>query len=381
MAITKLTKLVAFLAIMSSAVSDAAADDWWEPLICPKSDPNAVGGSRETARKVELGDLFFALDAVTDTYADLDSEGDLPPPMPTERLAPNCQWVELSGYFRPVRYHDYRGQLLADVADHYFSPYFVGLYATHFWIQNWADPKTISHDLHNRNVKLRGRVYDQCVAQMQYDRARGELGYRFGGPCHYGENTGMILVDVEVVEVASVQKLIAFEPDLSDVLDEPLAFAKLLRHPDFRDDYQPLGMVESLPLEAIDVVTSWIAGVQEGVEAAIAVEALREDRVDKRFRERIRQQYDHPDGRLGYLNAIDSFAELDPQSADIAFLGLESFDPQSANEGDYLWSGFGCVTLTSPAKWPVSSMDAAYAVGPFACIDIRYGRGGWAGGN
>ncbi len=249
----------------------ARADEapWWEPLICPEFNPRSPGGLRETARIVDLEELFTELDAVEDTHASFDYDEELPPPFPRERLGPNCEWAEFEGYFRPVRYHNFRGQMLYDVADHYLAGGPIGLRTAHFWVENWADQSVISHAQHNHRIRIKARVYDQCLAQMQNDLQRKELGLRFGGAYHYGENTGMILTNVEVIAVLSPDKVIAELPDLSDVLGRPAKIVKLNYPPAFDSNYEPLQLIEGLPSGASTVVRNWMRRIKSGPKAMI----------------------------------------------------------------------------------------------------------------
>lgn len=348
---------------------------WWEPLVCAGIDPDSPGGSPDAARSVDLAELFSQLDSVADTYENykyIDDDA-LPPPLPTDALAPNCHWVEFEGYFRPVRYHSFRGQMVYDVDAHYLTGGYIGLMTAHFWVQNWIDPNVISHDLHNRRIRIRARVYDQCLAEMQYDRQRKELGFRFGGACHYGENTGMILTDAEVVEVLSPGKVIAQEPDLSDVLGRPANIAKLTYPPVTDWEYEPLITIEDLPQDALEVVRDWLAEVQAGVEAAIVAEKSRKTSISEDWRlEHIRKLYAHPDGRYGYLNAQPNFASVDPDKVAIKFFSHQPFGEWS--EAPRQWYGYGCVALSPDVKWPVAEIDADHSIDSFVCKSVSLWR-------
>lgn len=345
---------------------------WWEPLICPQIDPQSSGGSPKTARKVTLASLFFELDEIANTYADLGFREELPPPLPKETLTPNCQWVEFEGYFRPVRYHNFRGQMLADITDHYLAGGYIGLRAVHFWVQNWADQSVISHALYNRRIRIKARVYDQCLAEMQYDRQRKEPGLRFGGACHYGENTGMILTDVEIVSVISPAQIIARKPDLSDVLKRPITIEKLTYPPVYSGEYEPLRPIDDLPADASKTFRQWLRQVKSGPEAMIRKEKERHRSFSDSRVKKVRERFDHPDGRYGYLNAQPGFASLDPDQVPIKFLATKPFGEWS--DTPLKWSGFGCVALTPEVHWPVAAIDAKHAVSTFACTEISLWR-------
>lgn len=370
---------VIFTVLLIGAEGLAAEEPpWWEPLICPEIEPNAPGGSREMARKVELGDFFIELDAVADTYENFNFDEELPPPLSKETLAPNCQWVEFEGYFRPVRYHSYRGQMLADVDDHYLAGGPVGMFAPHFWVQDWNDPSVTSHALHNRRLRIKARVYDQCLAILQYDRQRKEQGFRFGGACHYGENTGMILTEVEVVEVLSPEKVIARLPDLSDVLGDPYKIAKL-RYPPVNQEFEPLIPVDGLPPDASRLVRDWLQRVQSGPEAEILREKERETSISEEWRlTQIRELYAHPDGRFGYLSTLGGFASLDPDKAQIKFLATKPFGEWA--DAPRRWHGYGCIGISPAVSWPVAEIDARDSIATFACTEISLWRDEWHGG-
>ena len=363
--------VAAFITILLSGVGGFAVAEetpWWEPLVCAEIDPNVPGGSPETARAVDLAELFTQLDAVADTYGNFKYNEELPPPLPKEALTPNCQWVEFEGYFRPVRYHSFRGQMLNEVADHYLAGGPIGLRSSHFWVENWKDQSVVSHALHNRRIRIKARVYDECLAQMQYDRKREEVGFRIGGPCHYGENTGMILTDVEVVDVLSPDKVIARLPDLSDVLGRPAKIAKLTYPPPYDSEYEPLHLVEGLPPGASKVVREWMRRIKSGPEAMIRSEKEQRTSVDDRRTMQIREYFKHPDGRYGYLNAQPGFASLDPDHAKISFFATKPYGEWS--DAPRSWGGFGCVALSPVVNWPVAAIDAKHSISSFACAEI-----------
>lgn len=348
---------------------------WWEPLVCVEIDSNASGGSPETARAADLAELFAQLDAVADTHDNFNYDIDdaLPLPLPKDSLAPNCHWVEIEGYFRPVRYHSFRGQMVYDVNDHYLAGGYHGLRVAHFWVENWNNPNVISHDLHNRRIRIRARVYDQCLAIMQYDRQRKELGFRFGSACHYGENTGMILTDAEVVEVLSPDKLFARKPDLSDVLGRSANIAKLTYPPGSGSEFKPLIPIDDLPLGASKVVRDWLRRVQAGPEAAIRKEKGRDTSISEEWRlELIHELYAHPDGRYGYLNAQPSFAAIDPDTVTVKFFSHQPYGEWS--DAPRSWHGYGCVALSSTVKWPVAAIDAKHSIDTFVCNEVSLWR-------
>ncbi|NHK26294.1 hypothetical protein FF098_000060 [Parvularcula flava] len=372
--------LTAFL-IMLSGTAVAEEPAWWEPLVCAEIEPDAPAGSRETARKVDLTDLFTDIDAVADTYDNLNYGRDdaLPPPLPKETLSPNCQWVELEGYFRPIRYHDYRGQMLSDVRDHYLGGSPIGMLIPHFWVFNWAEDNISSHELHNRRLRIRARVHDQCLAILQYDRQQKENLFRFGGACHYGENTGMILTDVEVIEVLSPEKIIASRPDLSDVL-EMSADDAALRYPSANQKkFQPLHTVEGLPDAAFTLVRGWIRRVQLGAGAAIQKEQEDDRDVSEERLADLRELYAHPDGAYGYMNAKSGFAKLNPETAKITFIATRPFGEWT--DAPRKWVGYGCVALSPDVRWPVAEIDASEAIATFACTEVSFWENGeWEGG-
>ncbi len=345
----------------------ASEAPWWESLVCGKIDQKSPGGSPETARTVELAELFAELDAVADTYDNLNYDEELPPPLPKEALAPNCQWVEFEGFFRPLRYRGFRGQILYDVADHYLAGHPIGLRTAHFWVQNWSDQNVVSHALHNRRIRIRARVYDQCLAEMQHDRYRKEIALRIGGACHYGENTGMILTDVEVVDVLSPDKVIARLSDLSDVLGRPAKIVQLT-YPPNHSDYAPLQLVEGMPPDASKVVREWMRRIKSGPEAMIKNEDDSRGSVDEWRATQIREYFKHPDGRYGYLNSQPGFASLDPDQVKIRFFATKPFGEW--DDAPLKWIGFGCVALSPLVNWPVAPIDATYSISTFACAEI-----------
>ncbi|WP_306250201.1 hypothetical protein [Parvularcula sp. IMCC14364] len=370
-----LTAIVIALVFGIGSFAIAEEAPWWEPLVCPEINPKASGGSPETARRVELVDLFAELDAVADAYDNFNFDEELPPPLPKETLGPNCEWVEFEGYFKPVRYQNFRGQMLNDVADHYLAGGPIGLSSSHFWVENWGDQSIVSHALHNRRIRIKARVYDQCLAVMQYDRQRKELGFRFGGACHYGENTGMILTDVEVVDVLSQNKVIAQLPDLSDVLGRPAKIAKLTYPPVHDSENEPLQLVEGLPSGASEVVREWMRRIKSGPEAMIRNEQKRGQYFNDRREKQIREYFEHPDGRYGFLNAQPGFALLDPDEVTIKFFATKPFG--ESRDAQRNWNGFGCIALSPKVNWPVAAIDAEHSISTFACAEIHLWDDEW----
>ena len=213
---------------------------------------------------------------------------------------------------------------------------------------------------------------------MQYDRQRSELGYRIGGACHYGENSGMILTDAEVVEVLSSDKIIARLPDLSDILEDPIDVAQL-RYPPFdQPKFEPLFPVEGAPLEATVLVRESLRRVQAGFQAALQREKGTEGAISDRDRIRLVELYGHPDGRLGYLNSQAEFSLLDPDKTKVTFISNMSVRERS--NAPLEWSGFGCVALSPEVRWPVAPLDAENSIADFACASVRVWDGEWRGG-
>ncbi|NRA31490.1 MAG: hypothetical protein HRU11_14660 [Parvularculaceae bacterium] len=365
---------VLILVVAFVLVSPALADAWWEREVCSEPSGLAMAG-RDEARSVKLDDLFRELDGVADTYADfaVPLEGPLPPPIPAEELGPNCTWVQFEGYFRIVSYHDYRGILTEDAASFYLEGSPIGKRLPHFWVANWADNEQ-RWDFQARRVVVSGRVYDECLAILQFDRREGERGLRFGGPCHYGESAGMILTDVRIVEILDALPDIARDKTLSDVLDgETYDDAVRLMPPSWLRPQDFLVPASSLPDVVIERARTVLNANQGGRDAFLA-ELFPEPRpawTRGRFDE-LAERWAGRESRFAARRRDLRFMGYDFAEAEAVV-----FETRMQQAEPPPWPIYHvCFSLDGSNQWPIVDNDARWIVSPFVCQTVQLDREG-----
>lgn len=357
----------AFVVTASSALATDSNPYWWERFVCPIVDETAPGGSRETAISFNLDNLFQELDEVVDTYEYFDEEKFAESKrFQNEELWPNCAWVRINGYFRVSKYRNFEGQIHPDTTAFYAEgPNIVGRKHPHFWIENWND-KSNRWVLNAHEIEIVGRVYDQCVALLQYDFSRKEYGFRFGGACHYGENTGMILTDVSVHKVLTNERIYARDPNLRDVLDgSSITELRLRMPPDSQLGTSTLTPTNNPDPAIIQAARNWVAANQSDPETFFSL--LMGDSIDTYSAEllsRIKRRHTGLNSRFAYLRELASFMVIKPQDAIFSVFQTEW---AKTNEQEIYYA---CIALTGRPNWPVTAEDADTIVDDFVCVEI-----------
>lgn len=138
----------------------------------------------------------------------------------------NCRWVRISGYFRRTDYQHYRGTLDENSRAFYLKggpngPIRQGAY----FIESWHSQETSSALINGSDIEIIGQFYDLCRAAREAEKQSGKKWFILGGPCHYGELTGLMIRDARIlaVRIAPPRRLTgeANRPVIGDIREIP----------------------------------------------------------------------------------------------------------------------------------------------------------------
>lgn len=162
----------------------------------------------------------------------------------------NCRWVKISGHFRARGYYHYRGVLAESSRDLYLNGGPDNFIRERlYFIENWDDPSTSSILLNGSDVTIVGRFYDLCRAARKAQKDAGEEWFIMGGPCHYGQLTGLMIRDARVMETANPFQRLQGEKNRQIV-------GNLTQLPKSWPEYEVVH----------DAAKKWVRAVREGAE-------------------------------------------------------------------------------------------------------------------
>lgn len=257
----------------------------------------------------------------------------------------DCRWVRLSGHFNWIDYWHYRGRLR--VAPH---PMASGIATP--WIENFADPATRRSELHNRRIDVSGFHYDLCrIAEAERARAAAEddlILLNMGGPCHYGNDNGLMLANVRILSVADTPQA-RLRGEMNRYLIGNLADIAA-RWPEEIDAIWTVTVAALRDAaEGEETYLRSLGRTEESIAAAMADDDDWSSTVSMRARE------------------IDNF-----DSRNFRAFVEEEFDLSESDEAFY-GAVFGCVCLdgTCEHEWPLFVQDAYYLADDVLCVMLE----------
>lgn len=336
------------IAVVAAALPAVAAGDayekarretlaWFAAQACKeKLMPGTPGASPDRPLEVE----YFE-----DVYDAAVEAKEVEKGKPAKPSQFECKWVRLTGFFTWVHYWHYRGQFHASAPRAYNSP------KERYWIELFRDPKLRRANLVQRKLTIVARAYDKCAVLDAIDaneRKRGVVSVRFGGPCHYGDNNGMMLIDAIVEKVHDAR---------------PLYVVGEINRAFFDNLYHDEGAERAT---LIDRTRTWAAAVKRGPGAYVS-ETLAGDpalaKLTDADKKVFRADIEDPDGYIAYLHGESRFARLDPAQAETAVFRERNDDAKTA---------WGCICLEPECKdrWPLLAGDARRFIGDAACTEL-----------
>ncbi|HRK71932.1 MAG TPA: hypothetical protein PLA85_10110 [Micropepsaceae bacterium] len=314
---------------------------WYPSGECkPVPNDGSPGSSPENPIKVSTAeDVYYEVFEGTDRYS--------------REWKPNgfeCRWISVSGFLDWSDYYHYRGKLLSGIPEtrRYGDPF--------LWIENFQDANIRRSALVRRWVRVTGLYYDLCQSARVAQEASGEEWSMLFGPCHYGNDNGMMLKSVIVEEV---------EPGGPSYLQ-----GETNRH--HIGDIFPL---EGSDRPAIEAATRrWFREVQIGPAAFAELRASAMSRgafASQGDIDYVRRFHVSPDSYVSYLYGLEAVRALDALRAEVGVFVERDFETR---ERDVYLRAVGCVCLTGDCSetWPLLTEYAENYLGGAACTSLRY---------
>lgn len=342
------TCLIALLAVAGCAGNQEAPSDerdmlfvWYPSGECkPVSNDGSPGSSPENPIKVSsAGDIHY------EVFDEAEWGQQVWKPNPYE-----CRWVSVSGFMRWVDYYHYRGKLTSEIPElsRQGDPF--------LWIENFQDTTIRRSDVVRRWVRFTGLYYDLCQSARIAEESAGEEWVMLFGPCHYGNDNGMMLKNVIIEEM---------EPG-------PPNYLQGETNRNYIGDIFPLHSPDRPAIE--QAIRQWFREVQRGPAAFAELRASamsREKFASQRDVEDVRAFHASPDSYVSYLHGLEAVRALDASRAQIGVFVTSDFDTK---ERDIYLRAIGCVCLTADCTetWPLQEFDADDFLGGAACVSVRY---------
>lgn len=332
--------LFACLACWDARAQDKKADEvvvWFTSHVCKdKLEAGSPGSTPE---------LAIAVKYFSELHDDAANAKDQPEGQPAKRSKYECKWVALTGFTVWTDYYHYRANLYESGWDLYRSP------TIRYIVERFADKSARRADFMRRHVTLVGRFYDLCAAANRAEQASDKRWLMLFGPCHYGENRGMMLTDVTVKRVLDNGPRYLLGDSNRNLINElPL-----------------VDKADAAPLE--QRVRDWTSSLKKGLSAyaneTVAGNPSFATAKKADIRDYKKRLVD-VDGYATYLSNKEDFRRIDAQSAQVAVF-WES--PAQADEKKEAW---GCICLRAECKdrWPLLSVDADQFLGDAACTRL-----------
>jgi hypothetical protein len=324
--------------VLGAAAADEKADHvmvWFTSQVCKdKLEPGTPGSSPELAIPMAY---FGALSS------DASSAKKQKPAQVSKY---ECKWVELSGFLTWTDYYHYRANLYESGWETYGAP------EVKYIVERFGDASARRAAYVQRHVTLVGRFYDLCAAADRARKASNQKWVMVLGPCHYGDDNGMMLTDVRV------KNLLDSEPQY--LLGE--------RNRRLIDDLPLVEGQDVAPLER--AVRDWAASIKKGLRV-FAEETVRgipfSPAEDKDEIRETKTRVTDPDGYAAYLLNSASFGAMDAERAQVAVFWN---GPGQVVKKEEAW---GCICLRADCadRWPLISGDASGFMGEAACTQLR----------
>lgn len=296
---------------------------------CPPGDTATPGGTPDHPVELE----FFGQAWANAAYSDDPDLGGIPHEF-------ECRWIRQSGFVGWLDYYDYRGILLENALASYQDG------AVRYIIESLAPDSPPRSDLARRHVTIVGRFYDLCAAAERAEKASGET-WRLFGPCHYGDDQGMMLADVRVEKIhdAAPQYIVGES-------NRPVMGSLVTATAVEQSEVEP-------------VVRAWAASLQKGLRAFADATTAQYPKQDEESRKSTYDFIEDADSYASYLLNRRNFSRVNLASAQIAI-----FRP--ADEDNEFRNAVGCICLESSCadRWPLTEADADNFLGPAACVAL-----------
>lgn len=312
---------------------------WYTSHQCPPIEPGSPGATRETAITLtDFSDPYYAAMEQADEASETG-----PPPSQYE-----CRWVRLSGFVNWMHYYHYRGTLVSSAGASY------GGSKVRYIIEKFTEPEFRRTDVVHRRVTVVGRFYDLCAAAEREQAEAGENWWLFG-PCHYGNDQGMMLDDVRVERIHDAGPQYILGERNRAVLAQ-------------------LPRVEGVARGTlIERTRSWAELVRKGpsdfADAHFSAYPVLATQPEDEQRE-IRQSIESADGFIAYASARLSKVSVRDAPVEVFW---------NHSHGESQDDAFGCVCLTGACEdsWPVVAGDADYFFGDAVCTELEFRNGEW----
>ncbi len=328
------------LACSGARAQDKKSDEvvvWFTSHVCQdKLEPGTPGSTPE---------LAIAVDDFTELHFDAASAKDQPAGEPAKQSKYECKWVALTGFPVWTDYYHYRASLYERGWETYRSP------TVRYIVERFSDKSTRRADFIHRHVTLVGRFYDLCAAATRAQQASDKKWLMLFGPCHYGENNGMMLTDVSVKQVLENEpRYLLGDGNRSLINDLP-----------------PVDGADLAPLE--NRVRDWAVSLKKGLPAHANETVAANPSFTKAKKNDIRdykKSLVDVDGYAAYLFNKEAFRRVDPQSAQVAVFW------SGADQADKKNEAWGCICLRAQCadRWPLLSGDADKFLGDAACTRL-----------
>lgn len=338
---------IALAAVLATAAAEEAKEEekseglrwvWYPTAKCTTKPEEGMPGSSPnqpiTVRDFANLKLFAMLEA--DGWEPED-EG---------HFKPDCKWIRLTGFFRWYNYYHYRGQIFENANSYYFKP------SANYIIEDYLNPATRTGDLQARRITLVGRFYNLCAAAKRDEEKSGEDWRIMGGPCHYGDDKGMMLTDVMIEKIHDDAPRFLTGEQNRAVIRELVAY-----------EGEDIGTLRKK-------VRDWAGLVKKGTDAyaehKLSTDPFFEDK-ETEYIQGIRQGITDADSYVSYLSGLRAFQEINLRTAPVAV-----FHGSQLAEYLQMAEAVGCICLERDCrdKWPLLSDDAKNFVGAAACTTL-----------
>jgi len=332
-----ITLLLASLAGWNAHAQDKKPDEvvvWFTSHVCKdKLEPGTPGSTPE---------LAIALEDFSELHYDAAGAKDQPEGQPAKQSQYECKWVALTGFTVWTDYYHYRANLYESGWELYRSP------TVRYIVEKFADKSVPRADFMRRHVTLVGRFYDLCAAAKRAELASDKRWLMLFGPCHYGENKGMMLTDVRVKNVLDSEPRYLLGDGNRGLINELPA----------------VDGADMAPLE--QRVRDWASSLSKGLSIYANETVAGNPSFAKAKKADIRdykKRLVDVDGYAAYLFNKADFRRIDPQSAQVAVFWDGA---AQATEKTQAW---GCICLRAECKdrWPLLSADVDNFLGDAAC--------------
>ncbi len=323
--------LIAGLAPLSAVAEESRGEVfavYYTHFSCPDTMDGSPGSSSVQPIDAEFGDPYFSARR---------TEYETPQAL-QERARFHCRWVRLTGVMRWLEYYHYRARF-------YESPLAASIGSDiSYIVENFSDSAERRARTVQRRVSLVGRFYDLCAAAERARVESNEDWIMLMGPCHYGDDRGMMLADVRVERVMN---------------EAPLYFSGDAN----RDIFGELAPVEGDTREAlVERTRAWAELVRTGPSAFAEALSGQRGLLSEEDQRELRASVEHQDSYETYVHGLRAFRRLDLRRA-----GVEVFWDDEARQ-----SAIGCVCLerTCGNKWPLTRSDAVRFLGAAVCVAL-----------